>query len=153
MMIDLMDNGWVYNPKTQSFGGVSEQEDAVFGVQELQLVGPLILGKRDPWGEGVPDQPKSKVSYFVLDTTKGKHTEFASYEDFEGTVTRLGVSPIHLEPIDVVYGRYRLTWFDGFAAFLFIVPPLVGLVGLALWVRKVCKRAAVTQAVSAAANS
>ena len=70
MMIDLMDKGWVYNPKTQSFGGVSEQEDAVFGVQELQLVEPLILGKRDPWGEGVPEQPKSKVSYFVLDTPK-----------------------------------------------------------------------------------
>jgi hypothetical protein len=140
LMIDTTENGWVFNPKTQPGGGVGEQEDAISGIQQLQLLGPFVLGNRnDEWGVGNPGQ-NVKVSYFILDTSKGAHTTYANENDFRDAANRLGVNAIRLEPIDVVYGRYRPTWFDAFAGFLFFVPPLVGFVGLVIWVMRVRKR-------------
>ncbi|HEY6369795.1 MAG TPA: hypothetical protein VIX37_04395 [Candidatus Sulfotelmatobacter sp.] len=37
MMIDVTDQGWVYNPKTQADGDVSERHDAVAGVRNLEV--------------------------------------------------------------------------------------------------------------------
>jgi hypothetical protein len=47
MMIDVTDQGWVYNPKTQPGSGVREQEDAVAGVRKIQIAGRYILGATD----------------------------------------------------------------------------------------------------------
>jgi len=47
MMIDVTDQGWVYNPKTQPGSGVAEQEDAVSGVRNVQVSGKYILGGID----------------------------------------------------------------------------------------------------------
>ena len=43
MMIDVTDQGWVYNPKTQPASGVGEREDAVAGAG-CPDCGPLHLG-------------------------------------------------------------------------------------------------------------
>ena len=143
LMIDETDNGWVYNPRTQPGPGVGEAEDAVSGIQQLQLSGGYVLGDRnDAWGEGNPGQ---KISYFILDTSKGAHASFATKKNFAEAAAKLGVTTIQLEPIDVVYGRYRGTWFDTFAGFLFLVPPLVGFVGLVVWVRRVRKHGRIAQ--------
>jgi hypothetical protein len=47
LMIDVTDCGWVYNPKTQLSGGVSEQEDAPYGVRLVQVAGRYVLGGLD----------------------------------------------------------------------------------------------------------
>jgi hypothetical protein len=130
-------------PKTQPGPAVGEAEDAVSGIQQLQLSGGYVLGDRnDAWGEGNPGQ---KISYFILDTSKGAHASFASKKNFDEAAAKLGVTTILLEPIDVVYGRYRGTWFDSFAGFLFLVPPLVGFVGLVVWVMRVRKHGRIAQ--------
>lgn len=148
LMIDQTENGWVYNPRTQPGGAVGEEQDAVSGIQQLQLVGPYVLGNRnDAWGEAGSDKSKTKVSYFILDSNEGTHVSFASEQDFEEAAAKLGVTTIQLEPIDVVYGRYRGTWFDTFAGFLFFVPPLIGSIGLVVWVMRVRKRGRISQLV------
>ena len=46
-MIDLTDEGWVYDPKTQIVpDSVSDQDDAVPDVRTLQIAGRYILGGR-----------------------------------------------------------------------------------------------------------
>ena len=130
-------------PKTQPGPAVGEAEVAVSGIQQLQLSGGYVLGDRnDAWGEGNPGQ---KISYFILDTSKGAHASFASKKNFDEAAAKLGVTTILLEPIYVVYGRYRGTWFDTFAGFLFLVPPLVGFVGLVVWVMRVRKHGRIAQ--------
>jgi hypothetical protein len=148
LMIDETDNGWVYNPKTQPGGGVGEGDDAISGIQQLQLSGALVLGNRnESWGVTSPGQ-NVNVSYFILDTNKDSHVTFANEKEFKEAANELGVGAIRLEPIDVVYGRYRPTWFDALAGFLFFVPPLVGFVGLVIWVMRVRKQARITQSPS-----
>jgi hypothetical protein len=44
MMIDVTDQGWVYNPMTQPGSGVGEREDAIAGVRNVQVAGRYILG-------------------------------------------------------------------------------------------------------------
>jgi hypothetical protein len=88
------------------------------------------------------------VSYFILDTNKDSHVTFANEKEFKEAANELGVGAIRREPIDVVYGRYRPTWFDALAGFLFFVPPLVGFVGLVIWVMRVRKQARITQSPS-----
>jgi hypothetical protein len=44
LMIDLTDQGWVYNPRTQPLGIVGDQSDSVSGVKKLQVAGRYILG-------------------------------------------------------------------------------------------------------------
>jgi hypothetical protein len=48
LMIDVDDEGTVYNPKTQlSDDSVADKEDAVSGVRNLQVAGVYILGAAD----------------------------------------------------------------------------------------------------------
>jgi hypothetical protein len=42
LMIDSTDYGWVFNPQRQT-GSAREPADAVFGVQDLQLLGPYVF--------------------------------------------------------------------------------------------------------------
>src|SRR5262249_39802966 len=69
MMIDVLDQGWVYNPKTQgTSGAVGEQQDAVPGVRLVQVSGQYILGGADSNFFGQSENNDSKVdSYFILD--------------------------------------------------------------------------------------
>jgi hypothetical protein len=135
MMIDVTDQGWVYNPKTQSTsGGVSDQEDAVLGVRVLQVTGFYILGGVDGQGfEHLGKDSNQVDSYFVLDTRTGKRTSFGNYDEFRAAALQRGIQT-NLEPIETVYSRYRFSWFDVFAAVIFFVPPLGGLCLLALWI-------------------
>jgi hypothetical protein len=134
LMIDVTDQGWVYNPKTQGGSGVGEQEDAVAGVATLQVAGPYILG-------GVDARPSEHLGtnsnpidfYFVLDTQTGRKTVLPNYDALRNTANQLGIQS-QLEPISVVYSRYRFTWFDVFVGVLFFVPPLIGFFLLTAWI-------------------
>jgi len=134
LMIDVTDQGLVYNPKTQPGPTIGEQEDAVAGVRELQVAGRYILGGRDSKSFADPFQEKENVdSFFILDTASSKQTKFETYDELRSRAQEFGIN-LKLEPIHSVYARYRWTWFDLFAVVLFFIPPLVGLALLAWWV-------------------
>lgn len=79
-MIDVTDQGWVYNPKTQLNGGVGEQEDAVAGVRTVQIAGKYILGAADSHHSDF-EKPTDVDSFFLLDTDTGKRKQFANQQD------------------------------------------------------------------------
>jgi hypothetical protein len=136
MMIDVTDQGWVYNPKTQSGSGVGEQEDAVPGVRKVQVAGRYILGGTDSKSfEHLGQENENVDSFFILDTATDKQSKFQTYDELRSRAQELRID-LNLEPINSVYARYRSTWFDFFAAILSFIPPLVGLVLLAWWVRR-----------------
>ncbi len=135
-MIDVTDQGWVYNPKTQFDGGVAEQDDAVADVGVVQVSGKYILGGSH--SRSIVDSQSSNDnidSYFLLDTQTGKKTAFPNVDGLRAVATQLGIS-LNLEPIDAVYSRYRYTWFDVSVGILLSVPPFSCLV---LLTRKILK--------------
>jgi len=138
LMIDVTDQGWVYNPTTQlDSSGVVEKEDAVSGVRYLQISGPYILGSSDSHSfEHAGTDSKEVDSYFLLDTATGKRTNFADYESLHRIATEHNIR-LNLEPIDSVYSRYRFSWFDVFVGVLFVLPPMVAFLTLVLWVMRV----------------
>jgi hypothetical protein len=137
MMIDVTDQGWVYNPKTQPGDAVGEQEDAVSGVRTIQVVGRYILGASDSkWFGRLRDDSNQVDSFFLLDTDAGKRTAFPTYEALTIEAQRLGIQP-NLEPINAVYSKYRFTKFDVFVGFLLCLPPIVATCLLAWWIARV----------------
>lgn len=122
MMIDVTDNGWVYNPKTQSGGGVGEAEDAVAGVRKVQIAGRYILGASDSHWFGSDNEASTHTDlYFLLDTRTGKRNNFTNPQELARAASQLGIS-LKLENIDAVYSRYRFTWFDVLVGLLLVVP-------------------------------
>jgi len=143
MMIDLTDEGLVYNPKTQSpADSPREQEDTVDGVRRLQVAGPYILVAADTnWFRDLDSQSEQVDSYVFLDTTSGKQTDVHDYAGLENKASELGVK-LNLEPIYTIYSRYRFGWFDAFAALFVVLPPLAALFLLVRWVlrtRRICR--------------
>lgn len=127
MMIDVTDQGWVYNPKTQgSDSGVGEQEDAVAGVRKVQVAGSYIFGSTDSKSFEHLGQESDQVdSYFLLNTETGKRMQFQNYDALHSRAEQLNIN-LNLEPIYTVYGRFRFSWFDVFTGLLFCIPPLLG---------------------------
>lgn len=137
MMIDVTDQGWVYNPKTQDpGGGVGEQEDAVAGVRMVQVAGKYIVGGSDSQSVQHYGQNKEDVdSYFLLDTQTGKRTTLKTHDELRQLAAQVGID-LDLKPIARVYYRYRFTWFDLFVGFLLCVPPLLGAWLLFKWIAR-----------------
>ena len=149
MMIDLTDQGWIYNPKTQRFSGtVVSQGDSMDGVRLVQVAGRYILGGADTkLAEHFGQNSSSVDAYFALDTQTGKRTVFSNYDELRAAAGQLGVS-LKLEPIYNVYRRYRFTWFDVLAGFLLLAPPLVSAYFLFRWIARVRRtRESIPQAV------
>lgn len=140
LMVDVPDEGFVYNPKTQpAGGGVGEQEDAIAGVRVLQLAGQYVVGGTDSKSLSHLGTSDGRVdSYFLLDTVTGRHTRFSLLDDLRRASLPLGIQ-LHLEAIGSVYSRYRFTWFDVLAGALLCGFPLLGMVFLALWIMKLRK--------------
>jgi hypothetical protein len=125
-MIDVSDEGTVYNPKTQPGEVVGDQEDSVSGVRELQVAGPFIYGGIDSDYSKHFGQPSASVNrYFVLDTQTGKHVDFDTEGKLRDAASRSGAQ-LRLEPVFDVYRRYRFTWFDYVAGALLIAFPISG---------------------------
>ncbi len=135
MMIDVTDQGWVYNPKTQGTGGgVGQQEDAVPGVRNLQVSGRYILGDIDSRSLEHLGQDTDYVdSYFLLDAQTARRTEFKNIEALRSQAQGLGIK-VNLEPINSVYSKFRFSWFDVFAGLVFCIPPLIGFILVIRWV-------------------
>jgi hypothetical protein len=134
MMIDVTDQGWVYNPKTQPGSGVGEREDAVADVRDVQVAGRYILGAADSKGfEHLGKDINQVDTYFLLDTQLGNQTRFQSYDALRHKALELGIEP-NLQPINTVYSKFRFSWFDVFAGILFCLPPIVGVLVLFRWI-------------------
>ena len=104
------------------------------GVRKVQVAGRYILGGVDSKAFDHLSEDSANVdSFFILDTSTGRQTKFQTYDGLRSRAQELQIS-LNLEPISTVYGRFRSTWFDVFAAVLFFMPPLVGFVLLAWWV-------------------
>ena len=138
MMIDVTDQGMIYNPKTQPVShAVVSQDDSVDGVRVLQVAGRYILGASDTkLSEHFGQTTESVDSYFWLDTKTGKKTVVPDFEQLRAAATQLGIS-LKLEPINTVYSRYRFTWFDVFVGILLLAPPLVSAYFLFRWIARV----------------
>ncbi len=137
LMIDVTDQGWVYNPKTQPSDAVGEQEDAVPGVRTVQVAGQYILGASDSkWFGSLEGDSNQVDSFFLLDTHTGKRTAFPTYEELTSEARRLGIQP-KLEPIIAVYSEYRFIRFDVSVGFLLCLPPIVAICLLAWWIARV----------------
>jgi hypothetical protein len=133
MMIDVTDQGWVYNPKTQP-DGVGEREDAVGGVRSVQVAGRYILGATDSKGfEHLGKDTNQVDAYFLLDSQLGKQTQFQNYDALRHRALELGIEP-NLQPIDAVYSKFRFSWFDVLAGLLFCLPPVIGALLLFRWI-------------------
>jgi hypothetical protein len=134
MMIDVTDQGWVYNPETQPDGDVNERDDAVAGVRNLEVAGRYILGATDGKAFEHLGKDISEVdSYFILDSQFGKQTQFQNYDAFRHRALQLGIEP-NLQPIDTVYSKFRFSWFDVLAGMLFVLPPVIGALVLIGWI-------------------
>lgn len=130
-MIDVMDEGTVYNPKTQPDSDVvTGRDDAVFGVRQMQVAGPLIFGARDSgYFDRIGQDSTSVDAWFELDTKRQTHSEFLSYEALKTQAVKQG-SQLRLQPIAEVYGQYRFTWFDWMAGAILLLTPLSGFIVL-----------------------
>ncbi len=102
MMIDVTDQGWVYDPKTQPGSGVGEQEDAVAGVRKVQVAGRYILGGTDSKSsEHLGEENQNVDSFFILDTNAGRQTTFHTYDGLRSRAQELRIN-LTLEPIKTV---------------------------------------------------
>jgi hypothetical protein len=134
MMIDVTDQGWVYNPKTQPGSSVGEREDAVARVRNVQVVGRYILRATDSRAfEHLGNDTNQVDAYFLLDTQLGKRTQFQNYDALRHSALELGIEP-NLQPINTVYSRFRFSWFDVLAGLLFCLVPAIGTLRLIGWV-------------------
>jgi hypothetical protein len=135
MMIDVTDQGSVYNPKTQQTS-VGQQNDAVLGVRTLQISGPYILGGSDSKSfEHAGQDNQSVDAYFMLDTRAGKRVTFDSFEALRAKASELSIR-LDLQPIYSVYSKYRFGWFEIVVGILFCGPPIAGIVLFVLHIRR-----------------
>ena len=134
MMIDVTDQGWVYNPRTQPGSAVGEQEDAVAGVRNIQIAGRYILGATDSKAfEDLGKDTNQVDAYFLLDTQLGKRIQFQNFDALRHKALELGIE-LNLRPINAVYSEFRFSWFDVLAGLLFCLPPVIGAVLLIRWI-------------------
>jgi hypothetical protein len=134
MMIDVTDQGMVYNPKTQPGPGVIERQDAVAGVRRLQVADRYLLGATDSKSfEHLGEDIDWADGYFILDTRSGTQTRFQVYDGLRGKARELGIEPNWL-PINTVYSKFRFSWFDVSAGLLFCLPPAIGTLLLIRWI-------------------
>ena len=136
MMIDVTDQGTVYNradPSVYRGGSVGwrpGQQDVIAGVRRLEVRSPFLLGAANPGAfMGRPEQSPETV-FFVLDTRSGNRIDEPTLTNLVADAQRLG-GPLKLEPVDVIYGRYRYGRADLILLVLFSVPLLIALFFLA----------------------
>jgi hypothetical protein len=134
LFIDVTDNGWVYNPRTQAADSIVERQDSIPGVRQLEVEGRFILMAADSkaWTKFAPDNTDVD-SYILLDTQTDNRTNFEDYNSFRAAALEMGIEP-RLEPIFTVYRRYRFSWFDVLIVVLLCGPPLAALLSLARYI-------------------
>jgi hypothetical protein len=137
MMIDVTDEGTVYNPKTQGgYGSVMSNDDSEFGVRQLQVSNNLILGARDSdyfKRIGETNYPNQVDTFFELDTKKNSKVEFKSLEELQRKAASDGIH-LNLKEFASVFGDYRTTWFDYAAFAILLLVPGSAFLLLAWWV-------------------
>jgi hypothetical protein len=91
-MIDVTNQGWVYNPKTQGDGSIFEKEDAIGAVRTVQVAGRYILGASDSHAASSFGKPTTDPDlYFLIDTQTGKRSNFANSQELGLAASQLGI--------------------------------------------------------------
>ncbi len=154
MMIDTTDQGTIYNPKTQPGGGtITSREDAVFGVRQLQIAGPLAFGARDSgYFERIGQNSTAVDTFFELNTKQNKVDDFKTLSDLQHRATAQGVA-LRLRPFASVFSDYRYSWFDYVAILILLLGPLASLTVLIRWLWRMRKAADSSQIVEVLATS
>lgn len=138
LMIDVTDEGTIYNPKTQGgYGSVFSRADTEFGVRRLQVSGKRIFGARDSGYLGRIGQNSNFFdTYFELDTDGGAPTEFKTVDELRRHAASEGVS-LKLREFQSVFSDYRTTWFDYLAGLVVLIVPAAGFLLLGTWVWRI----------------
>ncbi len=123
--IDVEDNGTLTNPKTQpSSSSLSSQDDAVFGIHQMQVDGNFVAGIHTPMTSSGTNQNADR--YFLLDTVAEKYIDFTTSAELESQLKSHGLS-LHLRPAWDVFCDYRNTWFDWLTLAVGGCVPFIGL--------------------------
>jgi hypothetical protein len=126
LMVDVADAGSVYNTKARgSSTFLPESGDTIEGIRLLQVAGPYLWGATDSKLAERFEESGAIDSYFVLDTRTGHKTALPNVQALHTLAKQVGI-PVELEPISRIYTRYRYSWFDAIALFLFLSGPLCG---------------------------
>jgi len=123
-MIDIPDRGAIY-PTSSSSNDIA----AIVGIRKLQLDGQWIWCAADSHWFGAQEGSENMDKFFLLNTENRTRIDFKSANEMEQEMSRRGTRA-HLEPIVVVYQRYRTTWFEYSAAAILFLPPLTALFAL-----------------------
>ncbi|MGD0631876.1 MAG: hypothetical protein ABR987_21295 [Terracidiphilus sp.] len=132
MMIDVTDQGTVYNRadpsvyRGSSVGWHPGQQDVIAGVRRLEVRPPFLFGAANPETRMADSETSPETVFFVLDTRNGTRTDESTLAALEADAKRSG-GVLKLEPVDVIYGRYRYGKADLIPLILFSVPLLIAL--------------------------
>lgn len=141
-MIDVMDHGTAYNPKTQNDReGIVSEDDTAFNIVRLQIDGRWMAGTitSDPFAHFRSQTALLEDRFFLLDTGTGKQTRFADLNALTAALSAQGLS-LHLRSFWDVFHDYRHTWFDRTAEIFGLLVLLVGFLGFAVYVWRVRQR-------------
>lgn len=132
-MIDLTDEATVYNQSDSrvyqdgQVRGSSDDPGVIFRVRRLEVRPPFLFGTASPDAAFTERPIKSpETLFFVLDTRSGTRTNDPTLNALQADAQRFG-GPLKLEPVDVVYSRYRYGKADLIPGIAFAIPPLIAL--------------------------
>jgi hypothetical protein len=138
MMIDVMDNGTIYNRadpsvyRDGSVAGSSRRRDVIFGVRRLEVRSPYLIGTASPdTSMEYPVRSPEKL-FFILDTRNGSRTDEPSLAALQQAVEKSS-GPLRLESVEAVYGRLRYDSLDLVPVIVLGVPPVAAF-GFLFWV-------------------
>ncbi len=137
MMIDVTDQGTIYDRADPNvfqngsvMGGGPAQKNVIFGVRRFEVRPPFLLGEASPntFTES-PTTPPQTI-FFVLDTRDNSREDAPNLAALQARARQMPGGPLQLQPVNVIYKRFRYTWPDLIPVLLFTIPPLVALLWL-----------------------
>ncbi|MGD0445818.1 MAG: hypothetical protein ABSA39_17935 [Edaphobacter sp.] len=140
-MIDVTDHGFVHLVGSDGLNSPS----AINGVRRLQIVGDQIYGTRDTktvenFGSGI----ELEDNFFALNTKSHIRKDFPTEAALAADAKLRGID-LKMEPINTVFYRYRIGWFDWAACLVLIVTPTVTFLWLLRHIRLIKRQIVVIQ--------
>ncbi|MCE0523775.1 MAG: hypothetical protein LV480_12785 [Methylacidiphilales bacterium] len=145
--IDTTDSAEVYDREdrraTDGQGGTHIEEDnrnAFANVLELQEEGDWLAGAYgshdsrfdNPSGKQVADH------WFLFNTRTHQRVDASSETELQAAATAQGLH-LHMQSSDAFYSSHRLTWIDGIAVIILLIPPVGGIIFLWKRTRKLIR--------------
>jgi 4-amino-4-deoxy-L-arabinose transferase-like glycosyltransferase len=143
-MIDVTDQG-VVHPVNGPEHGLNSPE-GLTGVRRLQVAGTHIFGSQDVHGfEHLGQDSDEESNFFAIDMPTHHIASFHSENDLAEFAKRTGVT-LKLQPIESIYRRFRMNWFEPIAGLALVLPPALAFATLGRQVFKRKRHTAVLKA-------